>query len=102
MSSEEAMQVGGVEILVSFVEGGWHRHTEEGHLKFCPMEISMYQLDECQAPPSGAGGRIVERPLPKGHRLPCFLGNTGSLGFPSARRAKQVSAEIGVQLGGLS
>ena len=62
MGREEAMQVRGIDILVSFVEGQWHRHAEEGLLKFCPVDTSIYQPDESQTHLSGMDGRILERP----------------------------------------
>ena len=61
MGGEEAMQVRGVEILVSFMEGEWHIHGGEGLVKLCPMETSVYKPDESQAHCSGMDERIEER-----------------------------------------
>lgn len=69
MGRVEAIQVRGIDSLVSYMEPEWHRHAEKGLLKFCPMETSIYQSGESQAHLSGMDGRIVERPQPKSHRL---------------------------------
>lgn len=41
MGAEEAVQVRGVEVPVSFMEGEWHIHGGEGLLKLFPMETSV-------------------------------------------------------------